>query len=402
VRAWAAAAGSRSCSCSPSSGEDQEGSGEIDAVCAVDGSAFDGGAAMYSPRAGSRPAESVRFQNHEQMCPMKAGTPSRRGPVLLLFCVAGLIVLWAAGLASARQWRWGRPIALTQPTIKGAAAVGHVLHASSGRWTGAATFHYKWQRCNSTGGACKPIGIRRRHEGNLYVPTRLDVGRRLRVTVIAGTARGSASSTSRPTPVITFARAPVTRPAPPPGSPVSPVSPPDAPAAPSGSPAQYLTAYVTGYDIYDNTPPGSPVISNPVLHQVAGGTGTYQDPITVAVGHSIINGQDILDWPQATRFYIPNLRRYFLVEDTCGDGPTPQNGPCHNLNTADPGAQTWLDVWVDGSHMGGSAARSCESGITHNQLVIENPAPGYAVVPAAIAGSSCTHQYGNTIVRAQR
>ncbi|MGZ4284245.1 MAG: hypothetical protein ACXVHB_08715 [Solirubrobacteraceae bacterium] len=171
------------------------------------------------------------------------------------------------------------------------------------------------------------------------------------------------------------------------------------PPPPAGSSAQNITAYVTGYAIYDNTPPGSPVISNPVLHQVAGGTGTYQDPITVAVGHSIINGHDILDWPQATRFYIPNLRRYFIVEDTCGDGPTPQNGPCHNLSTADPGAQTWLDVWVDGSQMSGSATNSCEDGITHNQLVIKDPAPDYAVAPGAIAGSNCTQQYGNTVVR---
>jgi hypothetical protein len=152
--------------------------------------------------------------------------------------------------------------------------------------------------------------------------------------------------------------------------------------------------------VYDNTPPGSPVISNPVLHQVAGGTGTYQDPVTVAVGHSIINGQDILDWPQGMRFYIPNLRRYFIVEDTCGDGPTPQNGPCNNLSTADPGAQTWLDVWVDGSQMSATAASNCESNITHNQLVIENPPPGYAVVPGAIAASSCTQQYGDGVVGA--
>ncbi len=172
------------------------------------------------------------------------------------------------------------------------------------------------------------------------------------------------------------------------------------PAPPPSAPGQSLTAYVTGYDVYDNTPPGSPVISNPVLHQVAGGAGTYQDPTTVAVGHSIINGQDILDWPQATRFYIPNLRRYFIVEDTCGDGPTPQNGPCHNLATADPGSQTWLDVWVDGSQTSSSAATNCEDSITHNQLVIENPAPNYAVAPGPIAGLTCAQQYGDTLVAA--
>ena len=325
---------------------------------------------------------------------MSARALTRRVVVLLAPCIGLLILVWPAGYASAGQSRY-RSLAQARPTITGATAVGHVLRAWSGRRRGAATFGYQWQRCNSRGQACKPIGVPRRGRGDKYVLTRRDVGHRLRVTVIAHTARGATSSTSKPTPVIRAARATTGHPGPGPGSPgPAPGSP-----APT-SPARNLTAYVTGYDIYDNTPPGSPVISNPVLHQVAGGTGTYQDPITVAVGHSIINGQDILDWPQATRFYFPNLRRYFIVEDTCGDGPTPQDEPCHDLSTADPGAQTWLDVWVDGTRMSSSAASSCEDDITHNQLVIENPPSDYAVIPGSIAGSSCTQQYGNTVVLA--
>jgi len=252
------------------------------------------------------------------------------------------------------------------------------------------TLRYQWQRCNSTGRACKPIGVARPGRGDEYVLTRRDVGHRLRVTVIVHTARGATSSTSEPSRVIRVERV-TPHPAPPAGTPGS--SGPET--------ARNLTAYVTGYDIYDNTPPGSPVISNPVLHKVAGGTGTYQDPITVAVGHSIVNGQDILDWPQGTRFYVPNLRRYFIVEDTCGDGPTPQDEPCHDLSTADPGAQTWLDVWVGGRSMSSSAAGRCEDDITHNQLVIENPPSDYVVVAGAIAGSRCTQQYGNTVVLAR-
>jgi hypothetical protein len=227
----------------------------------------------------------------------------------------------------------------------------------------------------------------------LYLLTRRDVGHRLRVTVIAQGVRGATWSRSNSTPVIRAARA-----TPAPGTPGSSSPPGGSPTPPTGSPARDLTAYVTGYDYWDNTPPGSPVISNPVIHKVAGGTGTWQDPTTVAVGHSIINGQDILDWAAGTRFYIPNLRRYFIVEDTCGDGPDPQDEPCHDLSTAPHGAQTWLDVWVDGSQMSQSAANNCEDEITHLQLVIENPAADYAVVPGSIAGSSCTQQYGNTVV----
>lgn len=168
--------------------------------------------------------------------------------------------------------------------------------------------------------------------------------------------------------------------------------------APAARADTTITAYTTGYGFYDNTPPGSATISNPIIHRQAGGTGTFQDPITLAVGHSIINGQDILDWPAGMRWYIPNLRRYFIVEDTCGDGSTPQNGPCHDLGQADPGAQTWLDLWVDGSSMTHSASDACESAITANHLAVESPAANYAVVAGPIAGSTCTRQFGDALV----
>ena len=194
-----------------------------------------------------------------------ARTPSRRAAVRLPLCIGLLIAVLPAGYASARPSRH-RPLAQTRPTITGATAVGHVLRAWSGRSSGAATFRYQWQRCNSNGRACKPTGVARRGRGDEHVLTRRDVGHRLRVTVIAHTARGATSSTSKPTRVIRTARA-TAHPTPAPGSPGS--------SAPT-SPARNLTAYATGYDIYDNTPPGSPVTSNPVLHQVAGGTGTYR------------------------------------------------------------------------------------------------------------------------------
>jgi hypothetical protein len=44
------------------------------------------------------------------------------------------------------------------------------------------------------------------------------------------------------------------------------------------------------------------------------------DPITLAAGHSIINGKDIGDYAYGTKFYVPNLRKYFTAADACGDG----------------------------------------------------------------------------------
>lgn len=152
-------------------------------------------------------------------------------------------------------------------------------------------------------------------------------------------------------------------------------------------------AYITGYGYPDNTPAGS-AISNPVLHSTAGGTGTFADPITFAVGHSIINGKDILDYPAGTKMYEPNLRKYFIAEDTCGDGNKPQNGPCHTGFQGHP----WLDIWVGGSSATKSATLNCEDTITDLHLVIINPASNYAVIAGSVFNGSCATQFGDTIV----
>ncbi len=157
-------------------------------------------------------------------------------------------------------------------------------------------------------------------------------------------------------------------------------------------------AYTTSYSYWDNTPAGSALISHPILHSVAGGIGTYADPITIAVGHSIINNVDILDFPAGTRFYIPNVRRYFIVEDTCGDGATPQNGACHTGYPA--GTTTWLDMWIDGASGTTASVDACAAFLTDTNgvahLAIQNPASNYVVVTGPVfQNGSCTAQYGN-------
>jgi hypothetical protein len=177
----------------------------------------------------------------------------------------------------------------------------------------------------------------------------------------------------------------------------------------SPSPAAELTppvvgelipaAYTTGYTWFDNTPPGSTVISHPVVHSRAGGTGTYDDPITLAVGHSLATGQDVLDYPAGTRFYVPHVRRYFIVEDTCGDGATPQDRGCHNLASAPSGARTWLDLYVGGAAGDDQAAvQACAgkvtSGDTELHSVIKDPASTHPVVAGPLfEDGRCTALY---------
>jgi hypothetical protein len=157
------------------------------------------------------------------------------------------------------------------------------------------------------------------------------------------------------------------------------------------------TAYTTGYGYWDNTPPGSTIISNPVLHQSAGGTGTWQDPITIAVGHSISNGVDTLDYPAGTRMYIPSLEKYFIVEDACGDGATPQDIPCHNISrAARRGATVWFDVWIGGSSSSNSDSRQCQSTLTGIHTVILDPSiHNYRVTPGdVLSGQVCHANFG--------
>lgn len=154
-----------------------------------------------------------------------------------------------------------------------------------------------------------------------------------------------------------------------------------------------FVAYTTGYGWPDNTPAGN-AISDGIIHSGAGGSGTYADPITLAVGHTISGGKDILDYPAGTKFYIPGFRKYFIVEDTCGDGNSPQNGPCH---TGYQG-HVWLDLWVGGQGQSSSGTFSCEDAITDLHLVIKNPAANYAVVTGPVYSGSCAKEYGDAVV----
>jgi len=167
--------------------------------------------------------------------------------------------------------------------------------------------------------------------------------------------------------------------------PTPPVAPVITPVPTPASGEVALTAYITGYSYWDNTPAGSTQISNPVIHQTAGGTGTYADPITLAVGHSITGGKDTLDYPAGTKFYLPYLEKYAIVEDTCGDGNTPQNGPCHTGYQGHP----WVDLYVDGQNVSSSSANTCMDNITDVHSIIENPASTYPVLTGSVTGSGC-------------
>jgi hypothetical protein len=137
--------------------------------------------------------------------------------------------------------------------------------------------------------------------------------------------------------------------------------------------AKTLKIWLTGYSWQDNTPPGSSIVSKPVLHKEAGGTGTYEDPITVAVP-----GKGGGIWKAGARFYLPTVKRYVIVEDTGASKPP-------------SGQDGHLDMWIGGQGGTKSATDDCMNKITATGVpAILNPPPNMPVMPGPIfSGGSC-------------
>jgi len=135
-----------------------------------------------------------------------------------------------------------------------------------------------------------------------------------------------------------------------------------------------LAAYVTGYSYWDNTPPGSAAIARPVVHDQAGGTGTWDDPITVAVGRSGSGWH----FAPGTRIYLEGLRKYAVVEDLCGSCGRGRNG------------NPWLDVYVGGADTGSHTATQCAMKITGTQEIIVDAGPGHPVAAGELSESCST------------
>ncbi|WP_051343312.1 LysM peptidoglycan-binding domain-containing protein [Pseudonocardia spinosispora] len=132
-------------------------------------------------------------------------------------------------------------------------------------------------------------------------------------------------------------------------------------------PTQQKKIWLTGYSYQDNTPAGSSIVSTPVLHKEAGGTGTYADPITVAVPGK---GNGI--WKSGSRFYLPTVKRYVIAEDT-GASPAPSGQDGH------------LDMWIGGQGGTKSATDACMDKITATGVTAQyNPPSNLPVIKGPI------------------
>ena len=131
-----------------------------------------------------------------------------------------------------------------------------------------------------------------------------------------------------------------------------------------------VMATITFYGYPDNTPPGK-AIAHPVIHQRAGGDGTYCNPTTFATEKA--NNTNI---PYGTKIYVPLIKRYFVREDLCAaSGPPVGSGSngCYEL---------WFDLWIGGNaHSNVRALVACERNLTPNDKVrvVLDPGPGMPV-----------------------
>lgn len=176
-------------------------------------------------------------------------------------------------------------------------------------------------------------------------------------------------------------------------------APKPVPAPPTAAAETIVTsASTTAYAFREKTPAGGQGRPN----GAGGATGTYSDPITVTAGNAKAAAHTGLDVKAGTLIYLPDVRRYFIVDDSCGEGTGPHGSPCRQGDDADDATSTiWIDMWLGGRSISAEEADNCAARVTKVQAAVLNPASNYAVAPGAgvIHDGICDAGYGNTPVQ---
>ncbi|KAF1732760.1 uncharacterized protein CRV24_006652 [Beauveria bassiana] len=120
---------------------------------------------------------------------------------------------------------------------------------------------------------------------------------------------------------------------------------------------------VTFYGYPDNDPPGPAISGNCGRGNRAGGTGTYDDPVTIATAPGELNQCEIV--------YLPFLTKYGRVEDYCAQCESDwKRGQPH------------IDIWTgSASRNGGQAQIDCENRLTPGgrYSIVRDPPKNYGV-----------------------
>jgi len=137
-----------------------------------------------------------------------------------------------------------------------------------------------------------------------------------------------------------------------------------------------LTTLVTFYTAYDNDPPGSTTIAFPnARHPVADGTGTFEDPITLA------STTDVL--AVGTLVYYAPLRRYFVMEDLC------ETCAERWASTGTPHIDLWIGAATDPGVMSDTRSRGPSAGVVAFTSWRLRRRPQIRTGPSVSPGFSC-------------
>jgi 3D (Asp-Asp-Asp) domain-containing protein len=125
-----------------------------------------------------------------------------------------------------------------------------------------------------------------------------------------------------------------------------------------------ITMEVTFYGWADNSPPGNAIAypanaGQPTIHNAAGGTGTYADPITFATAPT--------EFSPGARLYVPFIEKYVVMEDSCGQCTTDWTNS----------RKYHIDLWMNSNGTeSANALMNCEGSWTRTQTNVEiNPPP---------------------------
>jgi hypothetical protein len=274
--------------------------------------------------------------------------------------------------------------------------VGTLLLAGPGTWNDMAgtTFKYQWATYNPTTLVTTNVSGSTGTAKD-YVPIAGNVGFDIKVTVTAtNTANGDTSASAA---VLSASTAVGLNPA----VTVAPTSGQPYTTWFGSTPSYTTAAWLTNYGYPDNTPPSAGIAAavsggsnitfpnNVVgkgIHTLAGGTGTYSDPITFATSSNEV-------W-YGTEIYVPRFHKYFIGEDSCSEcssdmrGASPNN-PDGTIGPGPDGGPGFIhfDLWVGGQNADWPNVILCEDantlsnadGTPYMDPIIVNPGPSEVV-----------------------
>ncbi|KAE9370822.1 hypothetical protein N431DRAFT_492846 [Stipitochalara longipes BDJ] len=127
---------------------------------------------------------------------------------------------------------------------------------------------------------------------------------------------------------------------------------------------------ITFYGYPDNDPPSAQTAYNcGGRNNIAGGTGTYDDPLTMASASG--------EFSQCEIVYVPYLEKYVRYEDYCQECTDDFNGS----------GKRHIDVWTGSSTVnGGQAQINCEDSLTPSGdiVIVRSPDSSYGVDTAPL------------------